>query len=94
MDILTIVLTVAVVLMVIILAVVGTQVFLVMRDLRATIQRVNHTFDSVEDRVHAIATPIQNLGGMMGGLTTGVKVFESFVGWLHRSKTESGSRSK
>ncbi len=93
MDILSIILTVVAVVMVIVLTVVGVQVFLVMTDLRRTLQRLNHSMDGIEDRFHAITSPLQRLGGMMGGLTAGIKVFESFVSWLHRTK-EDGARSK
>lgn len=81
-----IVLTIVLVVLAIVLAVVGLQVVLVLNEIRKTLKRVNDTLDSVEQRMNAVLTPFQNVGGMAQGLNTGLKVFETFVGWLSRNK--------
>lgn len=80
-----IVLTIVLVIVAIVLAVVGVQVVLVLNEIRKTLTRVNDTLDTAEQRINAILTPLQNIGGMSQGLNTGFKVFEAFVGWLSRN---------
>lgn len=70
----------------IVLAVVGVQLVLVLSELRHTLKKVNATLDMAEAKVNAIISPLQSLGGMASGLGAGMKVFEAFVGWLHRQK--------
>jgi hypothetical protein len=57
-----------------------------MKELRDTLSRVNTSLDVVEEKVSALASPFQGLGGVVGGVTAGMKVFEGFVNWLHREK--------
>lgn len=85
-EIVPIVLTIVLVIIAIVLAVVGVQVVLVLNEIRKTLQRVNETLDTAEQRINAIISPLQNLGGMTQGLSTGLRVFETFVNWLSRSK--------
>jgi uncharacterized protein YoxC len=70
----------------VVLAVVGIQLVLVLLEVRKTLRKLNAVLDSAEQRIQAVVNPLQNLGGMASGLQTGFKVFESFVGWLHRTK--------
>lgn len=88
MEVLPVVLTSILIVLAVILAVVGVQVVLVLREVQKTIRKVNQTIDVAEARINNIVQPLQNLGGMASGLQTGFKVFESFVGWLSRSKEE------
>lgn len=79
-----IVLTIVLVIVAIVLAVVGVQVVLVLNEVRKTLKRVNDTLDNAEQRLNAVMLPLQNLGGMTKGISTGLKVFETFVSWLNR----------
>lgn len=86
MEILPIIFSVIVIVLTIVLSVVGIQMVLVLLELKRTLKKFNAAIDTVESKVNSLVAPIQNLGGMASGLQTGFKVFESFVGWLHRSK--------
>lgn len=86
MEILPIAFSVILIVLTIIISVVGVQLVLVLMEVRKTLAKLNLVLDTAEDRINAIVMPIQNLGGMASGLQTGFKVFESFVGWLHRNK--------
>jgi hypothetical protein len=92
MDALTtflpILLTICLTILTITLVVVGVQVFVVLRSLQKTIDRVNTTIDVAESKVNSVLAPFQTLGGMSASLGVGLKVFESFVGWLNRSKKD------
>jgi hypothetical protein len=87
MDILSIVLTIAVCILTVTLVVVGVYVVMVLREVKMTLERVNTTIDMAEEKINAIASPVQNFVGMTSSLGAGLKIFESFVGWLNRSKS-------
>ena len=70
----------------IVLTVVGVQMVMVLSELRRTLQKVNVTLDTVEHTVESGTQPLHSLGGMAAGLSSGFKVFETFVGWLNRNK--------
>ncbi len=84
MEILPIIFSVVLVVLAIVLAVVGVQMVLVLLEVRKTLQKFNQTLDSAEAKFTSVLQPLQRLGGMATGLSTGMKVFEAFVGWLHR----------
>ncbi len=86
MDIIPIIFAVVVVILTIVLAVVGVTLVLVLLEVRRTLKKANQAIDVIEDKVNAVIGPLQNLGGMAAGLSTGFKVFEAFVGWLQRDK--------
>lgn len=86
MDILPIVFSVVLLILAIVLSVVGVQMVLVLMELKRTLRRVNQSIDMVETKFASIVTPLQNLGGMASGMSTGFKVFEAFVGWLQKNK--------
>lgn len=88
MEYLPIILSVVLVILVIILSVVGVQLVLVLMEFRKTLRRVNMTLDTVDMTVTAITQPLQSLGGMASGLSTGFRVFETFVNWLNRNRDE------
>jgi len=89
MEILPIVFSVVVIVLSIILSVVGIQFVLILLEVKKTLQKANQTIDLIENRFNAIVRPLQNWGGLATGLGSGLKVFETFVGWLQRSKSET-----
>lgn len=88
MEYLPIILTVVLVLLVVILSIVGVQMVLVLIEFRRTLRRVNMTLDTIDMTVTAVTQPLHSLGGMASGLSTGFKVFETFVTWLNRNKED------
>jgi uncharacterized protein YoxC len=93
-ELLPTVLTVVAVILTIILSVVGVQIILVLTEVKRTLHKVNATLDEAEEKINAIVNPLQNLGGLAGGLQTGVKVFESFTNWLTNRKSSGKNDSK
>jgi hypothetical protein len=91
MEILPIVFSVVVIVLSIILSIVGIQFVLILLEVRKTLMKANQTIDLIESRFNAIIQPLQNWGGLASGLGSGMKVFETFVGWLQRSKSERTS---
>jgi hypothetical protein len=88
MELLPTVFAVVLIVITVVLAVVGYQLVLVLQELKKTILKVNTTIDTVETRFSSIVEPIQRLGGAATGIRTGIKVFEMFVGWLNRDKSD------
>ena len=83
---LPIVLTSVAIILTIILSVVGIQIILVLAEVKKTLNKVNTTLDEAEAKINALMSPLQNLGGLASGLQTGIKVFESFTGWIAQRK--------
>lgn len=91
-NLLPTVLAVVAIVLTIILSVVGVQIILVLSEVKKTLQKVNTTLDEAEAKINAIVSPLQNLGGLATGIQTGIKVFESFTGWL--TSRRDGSKRK
>jgi hypothetical protein len=86
MELLPTIFAVVLIIITIVLTVVGVQLVLVLMELKKTINKVNTAIDNVESRFNSVIVPLQNLGGAASGLRTGMRVFETFVGWLNRDK--------
>lgn len=79
---------VSLIILTIMLTVVGLQLFLVLKTFRQTVQRINNITDEAESKIKRIAQPLQGLVGIAAGVKTGVKVFEGFVNYLNKKKSE------
>lgn len=88
MDILPIIFSVVVVILTIVLSVVGVQIIMVLMEVKRTLKKVNNTLDLIEDKVHTITSPFQNLGGALSGIKTGMQFFEAFSAWLNKNKNK------
>ena len=91
-NLLPTVLAVVAIILTVILSIVGIQIILVLNEVKRTLQKVNTTLDEAQEKINAIVSPLQNLGGLATGIQTGIKVFESFTGWLTSRK--DGSKHK
>lgn len=88
MDSVSTVFVILLLMLTIVLCVVGVYLVMVLMEVKKTLHKVNTTLDTAEERLVALTQPFQRLGGMTSGLATGMKVFETFVTWLNRTKTE------
>lgn len=87
-SILPSVLAIVAVILTIVLSVVGVQIIMVLMEIKRILKKANDTIDQAEAKFHAVIAPLENLGGIASGLKQGVKVFESFTGWLHKDADE------
>jgi len=87
-QILPIVLTVMLSILTLMMVVVGVLVVQVLLKVRKTVDHMNNTLDLVEDKLVSIVTPLRTIGGMASSMKTGMKIFESFLGWVNRNKKE------
>lgn len=88
MDPLILTLTIACSILGVLLAVLAIQAFLTLREARQTLKRINGIVDVLEHTALRTLIPLTNLGGFIGGMKTGVKMFESFVHFLQRNSDE------
>jgi uncharacterized protein YoxC len=86
MDYLPLILTISVVILTLTLLAVGVYVIQVLQRFKYTLDKVNSAIDEAEMKMNAVMSPLQSIGGVATSLTAGLKVFESFVGWVHREK--------
>jgi len=70
------------------LTMVGIQLFLVLKTFRQTVDKVNNITDEAESKIKSLVQPLQGLVGIAAGVKTGIKVFEGFVSYLNKKKSE------
>lgn len=88
MDPLILTLTIVCSILGVLLAVLAIQAFFTLREARQTMQRINGIVDVVEHTALRTLVPLTNLGGFIGGMKSGMKMFESFVHYLKRNSDE------
>ncbi len=88
MDPLVLTLTIISAVVAICLIVLGIQAFLVLREAQKTLQRVNTILDVVQNTAVRALVPLSNMGGFLTGVKSGLKVFETFVRFLHKNTDE------
>lgn len=77
----------------IVLTVVGVHLTMVLVQFRKTMKQLESALFVAEDKVSELALPLKQLGGAASGLHTGLKVFEMFVGWMHRGEKGENGKS-
>ncbi len=87
-EILPTLFAVALVVLTLVLTAVGIQLILVLNSFRQALNKINDTFDELEEKIQQLTQPLQSLAGIAAGVKTGVKVFEGFVNFLNRKKDE------
>ncbi|MBI5151638.1 MAG: hypothetical protein HZA34_03630 [Candidatus Pacebacteria bacterium] len=88
MDPLVLTLTIVSSVLAVFLIALGVQAFLVLRETRKTLQRVNGIIDVAEHTVVRALVPLSSLGGFVTGMKSGMKVFEHFVQYVKKVADE------
>lgn len=86
MDPLIVVLTITISIMALILTIAGIQLIITLREARKTLRKFNSLAETVEAVAQNSIGAFANLGGMMEGAKSGLKVAQSFMSWLDRNK--------
>lgn len=91
METVQIVLLLVIVILTILLAVLGIQVFLILREIRKTVEKTNKVLDNAGIIAESLSTPISTLSSLVMSIKTGI----SFANWLKKtfSKEPSEERS-
>ncbi len=79
MDTAQIVLIVVVIVLTVLLLVLGIQVFLILKELRKTVEKVNKVLDDAGTISESVATPVSNLSSILAGVKTGVSLLGLFT---------------
>jgi hypothetical protein len=88
MDPLVLTLTIVSTVLAVFLVIVGIQAFLVLREAKRTLARINGMIDMVEHTALRAILPLSNVGGFIAGMKGGMKVFETFVNFLKRNEDD------
>jgi hypothetical protein len=72
-----------------VLTIVGAHLVVVLTQFRRTMKQLESTLAMAENKVSEFTMPLKQLGGAAAGIQTGLKVFELFVGWLHRDEKDN-----
>lgn len=75
----------------VLLTIVGFHLILVLKDLRHTLQRVNHILDQSESILHKFSHPTQSLGSLVGGIREGLKMVDTVSHLLSNRGSKSQS---
>lgn len=87
-EFLPIVLVVSLVVLTVVITIVGILTIQVLQRVKYTLDRVNDTIDLAEAKITSVVSPFQSLSGMASSFSAGVKVFDSFLGWVHKGKRD------
>lgn len=88
-EILPIVFIVVLLVLAVVIAMVGVQLFLTLKDVRVTLKKADKLVDNVDGKVEMLAVPLNTLSNLATGVGSGLKAFESFGGWLNTHKKHS-----
>lgn len=87
-QILPIVLIAVMIVVAVILIIVGIQLFLLLKDTRATVKSLDNLIKNTDDKLTMVVSPIRTLGSLASGVAGGMKAFDSFSAWLKSKKLE------
>ena len=87
-QVLPIVLISVMIVVAVILIMVGVQLFLLLKDTRATVKSVDNLVKNADDKLTMIISPIRTLGSLATGVAGGMKAFESFSTCLKSRKLD------
>ncbi|MDR0463114.1 MAG: hypothetical protein LBG64_02765 [Pseudomonadales bacterium] len=85
-EILPIVFIVVLLVLAIVIALVGIQLFLTLKDVRVTLKKTNKLVDNADGKLDMLVTPLNTLSDLAVGVGSGLKAFESFGHWLSAHK--------
>lgn len=74
----------ALVILTCVLTAVGIQLFLLLRELRNAVTRVNVIVDEAGERISGLVHPLRQIGSAMVSVKAGMKVFDAFASWLNK----------
>lgn len=70
------------------LLILGVQVFLILREFRKTVGKINRILDDAALLTESISAPIENFSSILGGIKTGISLVNMFKGSKKSKKEE------
>ena len=74
------------------LLILGIQVFLILREFKKTISKINRILDDAATLTESISAPIENFSSILTGIKTGVSLMNMFKG-KKKQKDEGGEEN-
>ena len=93
MDTLQVTLIIVLILLAINLIVVGTYLFLVLKDFRVTIGKANAVLDNVQTISDAAASPVATIAGIIAGITQSVRAVRGISSLVDKKGSPSRKAS-
>lgn len=94
MDPLVILLIIVTSVLTVLLVIVGVQVIMILKEVRATLSHVNKSLETVDSIIAALSKPVSGLTDIAAGIRTGLKITESFTSWLSSKNQERAHARK
>ncbi len=94
MDPLILLLIIVTSVLTVLLVIVGVQVIMILREVNRTLTHVNNTLETADGIVAALSRPVSGIADIAAGVKTGLKITESFVSWLSKSRDDHGHKSE
>ena len=88
MDTAQILLLSVVVLLSVLLLILGIQVFLILREFKKTISKINRILDDAAVLTESISAPIENFSSLLAGIKTGISFVNMFKAKKKQKKEE------
>lgn len=85
-----ILLTVVVIVLTIILAAIGVQVYFILKEVRQSVRKMNKILDDAQEVSHSVAKPISSLSGSLMGISG----MGGLITWLMSRKGKKASGEK
>lgn len=93
MDSAQIILIIVIVLLTVLLAVLGIQVFFILKELRKTVSKANKVLDNTNVITQSVSSPISSLSGIAAGIKTGASFINLFKKIISK-ETNLGKKSR
>lgn len=95
MDTAQILLFVVVIILTLLLVILGFQVFLILKEFKNTVSKVNKVLDDAGTITESVSTPIASISTVISGVKTGISIASLFKKKKKKEKTEDyGSQSQ
>ncbi|OGH17572.1 MAG: hypothetical protein A3C22_01745 [Candidatus Levybacteria bacterium RIFCSPHIGHO2_02_FULL_37_10] len=88
MDTAQIILIIVIVLLTILLAVLGVQVFFILKEFRKTVSKANKVLDNTNNIAQNVSAPLTSLSSIAAGIKTGASFINIFKKVLSSDKDE------
>ena len=94
MDPAQIILITVIVILTVLLAVLGIQVFFILKEFRKTVFKANKVLDNTNVITQSVSSPISSLSSIATGIKTGISFINIFKKIISSDKDEKGKKVK
>ena len=70
-----------------VLTAIGIQVFILLKEVRGSVKRLNNVIDNTEEILSKISHPAASIGNLLTGLKEGANIIETIVGVFKKDQS-------